>query len=202
MNDTTLPEATAINELQATITDLQATITDLQGTITEKETTITTLNEQLESMEPEVDTKITLSTIDINDITFYNTLSAAVSNGKLNGGQIRLVVDDETVIGYGTAGSAYNNAMRSIVELTDLKINDTAITISAASLITDAQMGAVTNKVTWVVNFSSSGVVDALENNTVSIKFKNKTTDYVRTINGTFSISGTTIGDITTIADE
>lgn len=49
MNDTTLPEANAINELQAQITDLQDTITDLQGTITEKETTITTLNEQLEN---------------------------------------------------------------------------------------------------------------------------------------------------------
>jgi len=49
MNDTTLPEAAAINELQAQITDLQDTITDLQGTITEKETTITTLNEQLEN---------------------------------------------------------------------------------------------------------------------------------------------------------
>lgn len=191
-DDNTLPEAEEINTLQATITQLEKDLSDAGDTITTLTGQVEALTGQLEAAQ---DTNLTFSAIDIEDIE-YGELSAAVSSEKINGGQVKLIVDDSTVFRYDDNSSQYVTLINSMVEFSDLKINDTDITIAQTNATNST--GAVADKLTWLINFSSSGTIDALENNTISIKFKNKNTNYTRTINGTFTITETTIGEITT----
>ncbi len=191
-DDNTLPEAEEINTLQATITQLEKDLDDAGDTITTLTGQVEALTGQLEAAQ---DTNLTFSAIDIEDIE-YGELNAAVASEKINGGQVKLIVDDSTTFLYDDNSAAYVTLINSMVEFSDLKINDTDITISQATSTNST--GAVADKLTWIVNFSTSGTINALENNTISIKFKNKNTNYTRTINGTFTITETTIGEITT----
>ena len=182
--------------------DLTTANESLSGQVETLGGQVETLTSQLEAAQSQggsgsVDTNLAVSSIDIDDIVFDATLSAAVSNDTIAGGQVKLLVDDSTLVGYSTISSDYVTAINAMVEISDLKINDTSITITQSEVTRST--GAVSGKVTWIVNFSTSGTVSALANNTISLKFKNKGTDYARTIEGTFTIEGTMIGSITTV---
>lgn len=189
----------ALTKDKEDLTKANADLTTENGTLSGQ---VETLQGQLEAAQSSsssgsVDTTLAVSSIDIDDIVFDATLSAAVSNDTIAGGQVKLLVDDSTLVGYSTISSDYVTAINAMVEISDLKINDTSITITQSEVTRST--GAVSGKVTWVVNFSTSGTVSALASNTISLKFKNEGTDYARTIEGTFTIEGTTIGSITTV---
>ncbi len=193
MNDTTLPEATAINELQATITKLEKDLDDAGDTIT-------TLTGQINQLTPP-DNHMTMDCyVDFNDITFDSAFSGSVANDYLAGGTVKILISTDHLTGFDVTNSTCRTAVLNNMTINNLKINDTTISISSQSVSSQSDDISVT----LIFNISpiSDPTVAALENNTISVDITNNNTNYTYTVEGTFTINGNTIGSITTIADE
>lgn len=199
------------------VKDINKRINEIQeeageGGSAESEALIAELQAQITALTPPK-TRVTQSTyIELTDTT-YDGLSVSIggeNNGYLSGGALYVLFDGSHMISGLLGTSTYTNTILDSISCTNLKINDVELAIN--NITKTSQQN--TNYPRYVFSFSTtttttddsyiSNVPVVAEGNRISIDLTNTQTNETITLIGTFDVSGTTIGSITTtiLSDE
>lgn len=183
-----------------------------EGGSAESEALIAELQAQITALTPP-QTRVTQSTyIELTDTT-YDQLSVSITgdnNEYLNGGSLYVNFDGSHMISGLLGNSNYTDTLLDSISCTNLKINDVELPIRG---ITNASQQN-TYYPRYIISFNTtsingdipgeSNVPVSAEGNIISLDLTNAQTNTTITLIGTFDISGTTIGSITTtvLSDE
>ena len=183
-----------------------------EGGSSGSDATIAELQAQIEELTPPK-TRVSNNTyLDLTDttITHLNGVVMGVNNAYFGGGVVIIEYDGSNLISDLLNYNPYRDLFLDAITPSNLKINDVSIEINYASKFSASSTYYPEHQVNFSTTTTStddgyiSNVPIVAEGNTISIDLTNTQTNKTITLIGTFDVSGTTIGSITTtvLSDE
>lgn len=199
------------------VKDINKRINEIQegageGGSAEQEALIAELQAQITALTPPKTRVYNTTYFDLTDttITQLNGSVMGVNNDYFGGGGLVITYDGSNLISNLLPHSSYRDEFLDAITISNFKINDTSIEIHYVSKSSDTSTSYPQHQLNFTTNTTStddgyiSNVPIVAEGNIISIDLTNTQTNETITLIGTFDVSGTTIGAITTtvLSDE